>query len=556
MRSTLHKRPPQGFRKSALSETGVLEQVRNPVFELDARHRITYCNTAAERLYGFSAAEVAGLPFGQATHCNWPPALNGPIASRESYDGWAGQVRQITPAGREMIVDISISVLHDLAKVGRFIIFSHEPAPPPQRESAVAWEERRRFDALLSDLSTQFSGLLEDDIDGAIESALRTLVHFLGVSRSSLAQLMADGALLVTHTYVVPGIMPHPTVIADDQLPWLLRQVQAGKPVILSRVEDLPLEASHEREMMTRSGLKAKIAIPLHVGNSLVCVLTFGAFQEARHWSPELISQLRVAGQILANAVARRQAKERLELKQRELTHLARVVSLSELASVIAHELDQPLTAIVSNAQAIRHLLDQRRPDLTESKAALHDIIAAAMRVSEIVHGERRLLRKAKPNVERLDLNELVREIELFIRADARQHGSGVKIRLSTELPNVVVDRVQLQQVVLNLTRNAIQAMSAQPSAKRILYVGTVVKPEEAVLAVRDGGPPINDECLAKMFEPFFTTKSDGLGMGLAISRSIVQAHRGRMWATRNPGMGLTFRVAIPRDQGGATCLK
>ena len=299
--------------------------------------------------------------------------------------------------------------------------------------------------------------------------------------------------------------------------------------------------------MMARSGMKAGVAIPLHVGKSLVCVLTFAASQEERDWPRELNSRLRVAGEIFANAVARRQAKEQLELKHRELTHLARVVALSELASVIAHELDQPLTAIVSNAQAGQHLLDLAQPDIAESKAALADIIADAMRTSEIVHRERRLLRKAKPNVEPLDLNDVVREIELFIRANARQHGSQVTFRLAPDLPKVLADRVQVQQVVLNLTRNGIQAMSAQPREKRLLWVSTTAAANEAVIAVRDAGAPISDECLAKMFEPFFTTKSDGLGIGLAISLSIIQAHGGRMWASRNEGPGLTMNVSVPR---------
>jgi C4-dicarboxylate-specific signal transduction histidine kinase len=161
------------------------------------------------------------------------------------------------------------------------------------------------------------------------------------------------------------------------------------------------------------------------------------------------------------------------------------------------------------------------------------------------------LLRKAKPNVEVLDLNEVIREIDLFIRADARQHGSQVRMRLSPDSPNALADRVQLQQVVLNLTRNGIQAMGAQPREKRVLCVSTTVEENDAVIAVRDAGTPVDDDCLKKMFEPFFTTKSDGLGIGLAISRSIVQAHGGRMWASRNEGPGLTLHVAVPLTPRG-----
>jgi signal transduction histidine kinase len=304
-----------------------------------------------------------------------------------------------------------------------------------QHALSAELHDRERFDALLSELSTQFSGLLEEDIDGAIVSALERLVKFLGATRSSLSEVTPSGALLVTHTHVEPGIEPPPKSIADDHYPWLINELRAGRVVVLTKVDDLPPEARELRELMTHSGMKAAIGIPLYVGKSLVCVLTFAEFRRERDWPRDLISRLRVAGEIFANAIARRQAKEQLQVKQQELAHLARVVSLSELASVIAHELDQPLTAIITNAQATRHLLDQEKPDLNESTAALDDIIADAMRASEIVHRERRLLRRGQRNVESVDLNDAVREVELFIRADARQHGSLLKVELSSRLP-------------------------------------------------------------------------------------------------------------------------
>jgi PAS domain S-box-containing protein len=544
---TLRTLPRQEFENPTSPEIPILARVRDAAFALDDAHRITYCNSAAEALYGFDAADVEGLTFAQATQCDWPPAVNGADGSPPSSDGWQGQLKQITREGREMLVDVSVALLYDQAKVERFVIVAHEPAAAAQDALAVALDERQRFDVLLCGLSTQFSGLLEEDVDAAIESGLQALVNFLNASRSTLSQVAADGALVVTHTYAAPGVTPYPKGVADDRLPWLVRELRAGRSVVLTKVADLPPEAGHEHEMMTRSGMKAGIAIPLHVGKSLVCVLTFGAFQEERNWPTELISRLRVAGEMFANAIARRQAKEQLELKQRELTHLARVVALSELASVIAHELDQPLTAIVSNAQAGQNFLDQPQPDTAEVKAALADIVADAMRASEIVHRERRLLRKAKPSVELLNFNDAVREIALFIRADAREHGSQVSFRLAPDLPTVLADRVQVQQVVLNLTRNAIQAMSTQRREKRLLYVSTIAGADEAVIAVRDAGAAIDDECLEKMFEPFFTTKSDGLGMGLSISRSLIQAHGGRMWASRNEGPGLTVSVSLPR---------
>lgn len=529
----------------------MLPHVRDAVITLDASHRITGCNLAAEQLYEFALADVRNHSFGEVTKCHWPPA-NGHDVAAGTVEGWWGHVRQFTKNGREMLVDVSIIPPHDSAKVDRYITVAREWSPS-RRELTGALKDHELFDSLLSDLSTQFSTLPEEHVDGAIESALQALVGFLGASRSSLSQVTPAGAIFVSHTYAVAGVQPAPKGIADDRLPWLVAEMKAGRSVILSAVRDLPPEAQDVRAMMTRSGMKAGLAIPLHVGNALVCVLTFGDFRRERDWPHELTARLRVAGEIFANAIARRQAKEQLQAKQQDLAHLGRVVALSELASVIAHELDQPLTAIITNAQASRTLLEQGPAGVAESKAALADIIADAMRASEIVHRERKLLRKATSNVEPLDVNEVVREIELFIRADARQHGSALKAELSGNLPKVMADRVQLQQVVLNLTRNGIQAMTTEPRDRRVLCISATATATEVVISVRDAGPAVDDERLTRMFEPFFTTKADGLGMGLSISRSIVQAHNGRMWASRNrEGSGLTVHIAIPLDLGGA----
>jgi C4-dicarboxylate-specific signal transduction histidine kinase len=220
---------------------------------------------------------------------------------------------------------------------------------------------------------------------------------------------------------------------------------------------------------------------------------------------------------------------------------------MSELASVIAHELDQPLTAILSNAQATRHLLALPQPDLAESHAALDDIIADTMRASQIVQRERRLLRKGQGAIELLDLNEIVSEIELFIRADARQQRCTCALDLAHGPLQVRADRVQLQQVLINLSRNGIQAMSDQPRDRRAMHIRTRGEGDEVLLEVADCGPGAGEESLERLFEPFFTTKPGGLGMGLAISRAIIQAHHGRIWATRNDAAGLTFHIALAR---------
>jgi C4-dicarboxylate-specific signal transduction histidine kinase len=260
-----------------------------------------------------------------------------------------------------------------------------------------------------------------------------------------------------------------------------------------------------------------------------------------------VVSSLQLAGEVFANAIVRRQAKQRLEQNQRELAHLARAAALGELASVIAHELDQPLTAVVTNAEAVRHLLKASAPDRAEADDALCEIVHSAMTISGIIKREHRLLRKSDQGLEPTDLNDAVREVELFIRADARQRRAHVSFELSPGLPTVQADRVQLQQVVLNLARNGLQAMGDTPGARHELVIHTATETGEVTLSVKDCGPPVDGSVLERMFEPFYTTKANGLGMGLSISRSIIARHHGRIWATRNRGGGLTVNVSIPR---------
>jgi C4-dicarboxylate-specific signal transduction histidine kinase len=312
---------------------------------------------------------------------------------------------------------------------------------------------------------------------------------------------------------------------------------------------DFPDHATHEREHFGGIGMRSGIALPIDVGGAVVCVLSFGSFLREREWPSELVSRVQLAGTVFGNAIARRQVKRRLKQKQSELEHVGRVAAMGELASVIAHELDQPLTAVVSNAQAIRYMLEGDDPDLGEVDEALKDVIDGAMRVSEIVRRERRLLRKSEKTFAAVDLNELIREIELFIRAEARQDGTKVSLELVPGLPPIYADRVQVQQVMLNLGRNALQAMRDQPRELRTLRIRTRSRVGEVEASVSDTGTSACDDAqLKRMFEPFYTTKPGGLGMGLSISKSIIEGHHGRISVTRNPtGGGLTFHVALPR---------
>ncbi|WP_438005011.1 ATP-binding protein [Sorangium sp. So ce321] len=236
-----------------------------------------------------------------------------------------------------------------------------------------------------------------------------------------------------------------------------------------------------------------------------------------------------------------------------ELAHLNQVSALSELASSIGHELNQPLAAILSNAQAALRLLTHIPPDIAEARAALEDIVADDRRAGKVIQRMRAALREGAVSVAAQDVDELVREVVRLVSGAARLAGATVRAELAPGLPRVRGDGIRLQQVILNLLVNALDAVSRCPPDARLVVVRTRLADGGRVeLSVADSGEGFPPEDFERIFEPFFTTKAQALGVGLAISRAIVEAHGGRLWAECSPGEGATLRCALPVWDEGA----
>ena len=252
---------------------------------------------------------------------------------------------------------------------------------------------------------------------------------------------------------------------------------------------------------------------------------------------------------LVLDLTERREADARMERERSDLAHMARVTMLGELVSSIAHELSQPLAAILNNARAAEHLLAARPPDVAEASGALTDIAQDARRAGDVIHHLRFMLRKSGPERERLDLNEVVESAVALLRHEALERAVTIRLRLAPRLPAITGDRIQLQQVVMNLVLNALDAVADEPAVHRRIRIDSVAEPDAACLTVRDRGPGAPTERLAHLFEPFYTTKPNGLGMGLAICRSIVEAHGGRLRARRCRGGGLALHCRLPRAE-------
>jgi C4-dicarboxylate-specific signal transduction histidine kinase len=251
-----------------------------------------------------------------------------------------------------------------------------------------------------------------------------------------------------------------------------------------------------------------------------------------------------------AEIAERKITQEALIRAQAEVARVARVMTMGELAASIAHELNQPLAGVVLNGNTSLRWLVAQPPDLKEARQAVERAIRDAVRASGVLTRVRGLLKKGPPAKERVDLNGLIEEVLALVQGELRRHGVSLQTDFDAGLPEVVADRIQLQQVLLNLLMNAVESMSAVTDRARLLRLQTgQPQPGLVEVVVQDSGVGLEPGHLTQIFESFYTTKPEGLGMGLAISRSIVEAHSGQLSASANDGPGATFRVALPVEE-------
>src|SRR5208337_3642664 len=242
-----------------------------------------------------------------------------------------------------------------------------------------------------------------------------------------------------------------------------------------------------------------------------------------------------------------RESERRYRAVETELAHANRVATMGQLTASIAHEVNQPITAAVTNANTALRWLSARRPNLEEARRALGRIVENGNRAGEVISRIRALIKKAPPRKDGVTINDAILEVVALTHGEAVKNRVSVRTRLGEGLPVIEGDRVQLQQVMLNLIVNAIEAMSGTDEAPRNLLLSTEkAEPDGVLVAVRDSGPGLAPETLERLFDAFYTTKASGMGMGLSICRSIIEAHGGRLWATANPPRGAVFQFTVP----------
>jgi signal transduction histidine kinase len=416
------------------------------------------------------------------------------------------------------------------------------------KQAQEALDAAMKFEQLVSEILAAL--LTTDDAqdrDRVIEAGLRDVALTLGAERATLwERIGSNPEFRKTHRWCAAGV-----AISSDQtggiaIPWISAQVATGAVVRFTSHADLPPAAATDLPGLRELGVRSLVIVPLTVSGTVVRALSLATMQAERDFPEALVPRIALLGEVLATVLARDEAERREQEAKVQAAHAARVGAVGAFAASLAHELTQPLFASLANAETGVRLLAAANPDLNELRSTLEDIVADERRAGELVQKLRRFLRRGEVDPAELDLAETLEEVVKLVGREAHARGVRLRLEIAERLPRIVGDRVQLQQVVLNLVSNAIDAVSDGDRAAREVTVLAGRSGDGVSVEVRDVGPGMDRKTLGRLFEPFFTTKPKGMGLGLSISRTIVEAHGGRLSAHSTPGSGSTFRIELP----------
>ncbi|MGA7774526.1 MAG: ATP-binding protein, partial [Pseudolabrys sp.] len=371
---------------------------------------------------------------------------------------------------------------------------------------------------------------LQPIFDAILDSATRLCRADIGTLRLSEESGLRRVAVRGDPLLVSRALSSIPVLAEKGSLP---TRWATGR--LLKHVPDLTALEGDQRDdfliTVVNAGFRTGLVLPLLKDNEIVGTISIGRKQVERFTDKQISLFTDFAAQAIIALESVRRERQYREA-QSELAHANRVETMGQLTASIAHEIKQPIATARNNARAALNFLGMHPPDLSEVKEALDCIVADADRAGDIVDRIGSCFKKAPPRKEVVDLNAAILEVTDLTRGEAVKTGVTVSTQLAGELPRIQCDRVQLQQVMLNLIVNAIQSMSGVEDGNRELRISSVsIEPEGVCVAVRDTGHGLRPEGLPRLFEPFYTTKPDGMGMGLSICRSIIENHGGRLWA-------------------------
>jgi len=402
---------------------------------------------------------------------------------------------------------------------------------------------------------------MEDPGGQVLATLLGQAVQHAGAKRGLLIVRRAAGARLEAEATTQPDTIvvrrldaiPGPADLPDTVLKYVLRtkeSVMLDHASVRHPFSNDPYMIEHHAHSL--------LCLPLVKQGALIGALYLENLVAPHVFTPSRLPTLELASQAavsLENAqlyTELRQTQARLEERTRELAvayeklaHIARITTLGEMTASIAHEIRQPLAAMVADADASLNWLAAPTPNLERAREALEAIVAEGHRAGDVIQHIRQLATRSGPQKVPVDVNDVIRDIVPLIDSEVRSHNVQLRLDLTPAPAPVAADRVQLQQVVINLALNGIEAMSTAHGRPRELVIRSQRRDGDVVAAVQDTGVGVDPDSVGQLFNAFFTTKPGGMGMGLSISRSIIEQHGGRLWATANPRYGATFSFAL-----------
>ncbi|MDT8391594.1 MAG: MASE3 domain-containing protein [Lentisphaeria bacterium] len=419
------------------------------------------------------------------------------------------------------------------------------------RQAREKLRERLAFESLFNELSTDLSsGASPEEVVPVVHDGLFKLADFMDAQRAAFLAVDADHvtvtAAVCRKRFRSPVEKEFPALCE-----WLGRHVKAGKSFMCEDLaSQIPETAETAKAFCEAESIGQCVYVSCHIHARKTAALCLLNRDGEKSWDEASLPRLRLAGELFANALRRVRAYQKTLHLRDELNHVSRTNTMGQLTAALAHEINQPLTAILSNAQVGQRFLDMTPPDTGEVNDILGDIVNDTRRATAIIDNIRRMIKKEKQSRGPVRLSELAERLIGMLGKTIS--GATVELMVDAgdrrEEPLVSVDSTQIQQVILNLIMNGVEAMADTPvEAKRVTVHISVTDPEDAVkVVVRDTGGGIPDDQLATIFEPLVTTKKEGLGMGLAISRGIVDEHGGKLWVESTSRSGTVIAFTVP----------
>jgi signal transduction histidine kinase len=423
--------------------------------------------------------------------------------------------------------------------------------PRRSRSSRVGRDRQEvaRFESLVGELSAAMARASADEVDREIESWLGKICRALDLDRSAVYERDSpDGPVRATHTWVRPNFPPFPRNYDPEKLIQRSTQlVMSGKMLVFAHPSEIPAENQDARRMVAKYGPKASAAIPMWAGGQVIGAASFGKFRSAREWPSELLDHLALAVRLFGSAIERKQSEIAIRAVRTELRVASRRNVMSELVASLSHEINQPLGAILSNLGGVARLLTQGNPQPAMALEAVNSAIEDTKRTAEIVRRIRSMFKNQVEHKAAIRIGTLIGEVVKLTAGEASVRKIAVQIEVAPSGQRVIGDSIQLQQCLLNLVMNAFDAITeARPARRDVIIKAASEKVGWVGVSVCDSGGGIDPAVAKRLFEPFVTTKTEGMGLGLLVTRSIVENHGGRIWASPNPDQGTTFTFTLP----------